>query len=131
MSNAGPDAATNVQVIDSIQSGFGNVHNITNGGVLTNDSIVWDIATIANGSNVILTFDVEVLGSGDYGNVATITGLDEVDPNPTDSVDVVTITPVPDTADLTLVKMVSDLTPGVGDTVTYTCLLYTSPSPRD
>ena len=98
-----------------------------------------------NGASVVLTFEVDVLGTGDYVNVAEVTAADQTDvdsipDNGADTVPgggigsedpdgtqdandeddgddaVVTLMEI----DLELVKVVDDATPNVGDTVTFT-----------
>ena len=86
LSNAGPSAATGVNVEDVIPDGFGNITAISNGGVLTGSTINWTGLAIANGADLLLTFDVEVLATGtntttSYYNQAEITGADNIDPD--------------------------------------------------
>ncbi|MDY7395984.1 gliding motility-associated C-terminal domain-containing protein, partial [Aureibaculum sp. 2210JD6-5] len=86
LSNAGPSAATGINVEDVIPDGFGNITAISNGGVLTGNTINWNGLTIANGANLALTFNAEVLTNGtntttSYYNQAEITGADNIDPD--------------------------------------------------
>ena len=148
VSNAGPDNATNVSVGDALPTGYSNITNISNGGVLANDTINWSgLSVIANGSMVV-TFEATVLAPGqgvDYVNLAEVTGSDQYDPDstpdngadtnnngevgpldndgsqdPADEDDGDDAIVVPQVADLSLIKTVSDATPNVGDVVTFT-----------
>ena len=83
VTNNGPDDATGVAVEDVIPSGYTNIANISNSGIATGATIDWTGLNIANGANVMLTFDAEVLISGDYVNVAQVTASDQEDPDST------------------------------------------------
>ncbi|MBU7036413.1 MAG: DUF11 domain-containing protein [Theionarchaea archaeon] len=134
--NDGPDTATNVTVEDFIPSGFVYAAGTIAGGDSRDDSgaptLTWTINSLANGSNVSLTFQVVVQASGDYKNVAEVTASDQHDPDSTphnddgdqseDDEDSETAA-VP-TADLRIEKTVSDSNPDVGDTITFTITVY-------
>ncbi len=66
VSNAGPDVATNVSVTDIVLAGFTYVPGSISGGSATDESdpagtgLTWDIASVAVGSPVTLSFDVTV-----------------------------------------------------------------------
>jgi uncharacterized repeat protein (TIGR01451 family)/gliding motility-associated-like protein len=82
--NDGPSGATGVAVEDIIPDGFGNITNITNGGVLSGNTVTWTSLSVANGADVILQFNAEVLPNGantttSYYNRAEITANDNVD----------------------------------------------------
>ncbi|QCX37144.1 DUF11 domain-containing protein [Aureibaculum algae] len=84
--NDGPSAATGIDVEDVVPDGFGSITAISNGGVLTGNTINWNGLTIANGADLLLTFNVEVLTTGantttSYYNQAEITGGDNIDPD--------------------------------------------------
>ncbi|MCB9275704.1 MAG: DUF11 domain-containing protein [Lewinellaceae bacterium] len=131
VSNAGPDAATNVAVEDYVPNGYSNITNISNGGTLSGSTITWSGLNIAIGGSVSLTFDATVeapLAGVSYFNVAQVTASDQYDPDSTpdnddgdqseDDEDNEEV--VPQSADLSLVKTVNDNTPNVGDEVTFT-----------
>ncbi|MFD1614218.1 T9SS type B sorting domain-containing protein [Gelatiniphilus marinus] len=136
ITNNGPDTATNVSASDLVPSGYTVTGGtINNGGVATGNQIDWTIASIANGASVTLSYDVVVNAPtgtiGEYNNVAEITGSDQFDPTSTpanddgdqseDDEDSYII--LPQTADLSIVKTVSNPTPNVGDVVTFTIRL--------
>jgi len=82
--NDGPSNVTGVAVEDVIPDGFGNITNITNGGVLSSNTITWSGLSIANATDLVLQFDTEVLTTGtntttSYYNGAEITASDNVD----------------------------------------------------
>ncbi len=84
VTNDGPSDVTGVAVEDVIPDGFGNITNISNGGVLTGNTITWTGLSIANANNIPLTFDAEVLTTGtntttSYYNQAEITASDNID----------------------------------------------------
>ncbi|OYU65331.1 MAG: hypothetical protein CFE22_14410 [Cytophagaceae bacterium BCCC1] len=130
--NAGPDLATNVAIEDIVPNGYRNISSISNSGNLTGNTINWTGITIANGSNLSLSYQATVnpptVGIN-YTNVAQITASDQFDPNSIPNNDIALeddqaqVTAVPKVANLNLLKQVSNLTPQVGDTVTFTIRL--------
>ncbi len=131
--NFGPDDATNVQVEDIIPTGVTYVGPTS--GLGTNPSqgtvsydatarkLIWDVGLIQTSDFPILVFDATIDAPNPAGvpqtvtNTATISGR-EYDPDPTNNTDSVDETP--QYADLEVTKQVSDPTPNVGDTITYT-----------
>jgi len=80
VNNAGPNDATGVSVTDPVPAGFSNLTNISNGGTLNGNTIVWSGLSVTAGGNLILTFQATV-GAGDLRNVAEVTGADQFDPD--------------------------------------------------
>jgi len=134
--NFGPDNATNVVVTDVIPSGVTYV-GLTQGigtnptqGSVTYDALTrtltWTIGALTNSDFPILEFDVTVDAPASPGipqpvtNTATVSGR-EYDPDPSNNTDSATETP--QYADLAVDKVVSDATPNVGDTITFTVTL--------
>ncbi|MCP4123936.1 MAG: tandem-95 repeat protein [Bacteroidetes bacterium] len=84
LSNAGPDTATGVTVLDSLPSGYSYVSDdgasagttSEDGGILT-----WTIGSLEDGGNAMLLIRASVNGSGDYSNVAQVTASDQYDPD--------------------------------------------------
>ncbi len=136
VTNNGTDAATGISISDIVPIGYTITGgSIDNGGVLTGNQIDWAGLSLANGSNITLSYDVVVKAptgaTGEYRNVAEVTGSDQFDPNSTPDNDngdqsendesAFTITP--QTSDLSISKAVSNTTPNVGDVVAFTITL--------
>uniref|UniRef100_UPI002610507A DUF11 domain-containing protein n=1 Tax=uncultured Tenacibaculum sp. TaxID=174713 RepID=UPI002610507A len=132
VSNAGPNDATGVTVEDIVPNGL----QIVNAGTATQTGnvLTWSGLTVANGGTTVVTYTAEVLAPGtgvSYDNVAEITAADQFDPNSApdnddgdqSEDDEVLESITPQTADLSLVKSVSNSTPNVGDVVTFTLLV--------
>jgi len=131
VTNDGPQDATGVEVTDLLPSGFDYILFSSTSGTYNETTGVWNVGNIANGATETLLIDVLVNGSGDYLNVAEISGSDVVDNDSTpnnddgdqseDDEDNVLITPIEATADLTLQKTVvdSEIAPNVGDEITF------------
>ncbi len=85
--NAGPDAATGVQVTDLLPAGYTFVSAV-GAGTYNAGTGLWDIGNIANSSNASIDITATVNATGPYANTATITAADQPDPdtgNNTDS----------------------------------------------
>ncbi|MDP2324348.1 MAG: DUF11 domain-containing protein, partial [Gammaproteobacteria bacterium] len=136
IANAGPSAATNIDVTDVLPSGYTYVAASIAGGDTRNDSspsvtgLTWTINSLASGGSVDLTYQATVLASGDYDNYAQIMNHDQPDSNSIpgnnstteDDDDIVTVTPNA-VADLSLTKTVNNSSPVIGNNVTFTLTL--------
>ena len=136
LTNDGPDVATNVDVTDTLPIGFTYDAGSMAGGDGQDDSgapiLVWTVASLASGTSVDLTFTATVQAptgaAGEYVNVAEVTAGDQFDPDSTpdnddgdqSEDDEASTVSSPLEADLSLTKVVSDATPNVGDSVTFT-----------
>ena len=122
--NFGPDAATQVVVNDILPAGLTFVSASTSTGAYAGG--VWTVGTVAAGGSATLTVTATVNAPTSPGipqpvtNTATVSGR-EYDPDPSNNTDSVTETP--QYADLAVTKVVSDATPNVGDTITFTITL--------
>ncbi len=128
VTNAGPDAATAVEVTDELPAGLQFVSSAfftNNSGVLTST-----ISNVAANQTITLTYIAKVIGSAAITNFAQITKITEKDVDSTpnngkttkeDDDDKIVITPkvVELLADLSLNKTVSNSTPTSGDQITY------------
>lgn len=134
VTNAGPATATGVTVRDVVPAGLTYAAGTIAGGAARDDSAApvldWSLAPLASGASAILRFDAVVQGptgaAGEYRNDAEVTAAAQPDPDSTpgngtgngeDDTDGVRIAPP---ADLSLTKTVSNATPPVGGTVTFT-----------
>ena len=118
--------ATGVVVTEELPSGYSFVSATPTVGTYDVVSGSWTIGTLGI-TNATLTIEAKVLATGDYDNVAEITGTNEVDGNSTpgnndileDDQEKVVVTPV-ESADLSVLKVVDVASPNVGDNVTFT-----------
>lgn len=83
--NEGPVTATDVAIEDIIPLGLRNISNITNGGIMSLNTIKWVNLTIPVGG-ITLTYNATVvkpegLESTDYLNIAQITASNQFDPD--------------------------------------------------
>src|SRR5262249_26380812 len=118
LTNKGPDAATNVSVTDVLPGGLNLIAAIPSLGSYDTGTGVWTIASLASGGKATLTFNAEVISSNPQTNTASISGADQFDPNTANNT--ASATEAPQQADLIMAKSVSNGTPNVGDTVTFT-----------
>ncbi|MBK8492575.1 MAG: DUF11 domain-containing protein [Saprospirales bacterium] len=86
LSNAGPDAATGVEIKDYVPAGYSSITAISGSGTLSGSTITWSGKTIPVGSNTLtLTFQATVdnpTGAQDeYKNVAEVTASDVYAPD--------------------------------------------------
>lgn len=138
--NDGPNNATGVQVTDLLPSGYQYVNYSSSAGLYNSATGIWNVGTVDSGVSESLILDVKVLPTGDYLNIAQVTASDLPDPDSTpnnddgdqseDDEDNAIVTPIPPSADLSLTKSVSNATPLVGSTVTFT-IITTNSGPQD
>ncbi len=145
LTNAGPDSATNISVEDVIPNGYtyaagsiGSNAGATGATIMPDDSgaptLTWDIDQLDSGESVDLTFDAVVLSSGNYINVTQVTACDQYDSDSTpdnddgdqSEDDEANASVAPLSADLSLIKIVNDTSPDLGDMVTFTLTLNNS-----
>jgi len=119
VTNLGVDAATGVTIADLLPSGLTFVSASPSAGTnYTPATGVWQIGTLAAGGVKTLDIVVAVPGPGSFTNVAAVSTSDQFDPDPDNDTDRSTISTRE--ADLAVTKSVSDPTPNVGDTITFT-----------
>ncbi|MEA5461378.1 gliding motility-associated C-terminal domain-containing protein [Arcicella sp. LKC2W] len=129
--NNGLDNATNVQAKDILPDGLTFISttdfSLSSTNILTSNNI----ASIAVGQEISLTFQAKVMKAGTILNKAEITKSDQADPNSTpnngtenneNDTDGVLINA--QQADLSLEKLVSNLKPNVGEVITYTVKVF-------
>ncbi|MBK8192336.1 MAG: cadherin-like domain-containing protein [Lewinellaceae bacterium] len=88
--NEGPSNATNLTIRNIVPTGFSNLQNISDGGVLTDSILLWTGFALPVGDSLLLSFDAEIIRYGNYLNKAEINGLNEqdIDADPNTSFDV-------------------------------------------
>ncbi len=132
LTNDGPSDATNVVVSDALPTGYiylsddsGGTYNATTG--------LWNVGTIAGGSNVVLNVTAQVNTSGDYNNVAEVVSAIQLDPDSTpgngnpfeDDQDEQSVTPRSVT-DISISKLADNLSPSVGEEIVFTVTVTNS-----
>ncbi len=135
VSNAGPSTATGVEVRDVLPSGYSYVANSIAGGTsqsVAGSALTWAISSMAPGANTTLSFQAVVNASGNYTNLAQVSKADQPDPDSQpgnlgntpveDDEAAATVVPRP-LIDLSLIKTVSNTTPVIGSTVTFTIVV--------
>jgi uncharacterized repeat protein (TIGR01451 family) len=121
LSNLGPDAATNVAVEDLLPAGLNFASVMPSLGSYNSGTGLWSVGTLAGNTNVTLVVQATVASPGVETNTVTINHSDQFDPNTANSTASTTVTP--QQSDLAVSKSVSDPTPNVGDTITFTVTL--------
>src|SRR5262245_17817465 len=112
----GPNAATNVNVNDLLPTGLSFVAANASQGDYFSNTGVWNVGSVANGSQATLTITAKVTSPAALTNTATVTA-DQFDPNTANNT--ASVTETPKQADLVIAKTVNDTDPNVGDTVTF------------
>lgn len=130
VTNSGPDAATNIQVLEIPPTGITLGATTTSSGTYNNATNLWTILTLPSGGQAILTIEGMVNTFDPLTNVARIEGSDQPDPDSTPGNDDLAeddqdgvVTPAQQ-ADLELTKVVDNVTPNVGDNVTFTISVF-------
>lgn len=119
VNNNGTSSATGVFVQDLLPSGYTYVsHNAPAGSSYSNTSGIWNIGDLNTVQTRTLTILVTVNNSGNYTNVATVSG-NQSDNNPSNNIASASVTPVR-LADLGVTKTVNNTTPTVGNNVIFT-----------
>jgi uncharacterized repeat protein (TIGR01451 family) len=121
LTDNGPGAATNAQVTDLLPTGLTFVSDTTSQGTYDPSTGVWAVGTVTTTTAQTLEIQAKVASSNPQTNTATISHSDQFDPNTANNS--ASATETPQQADLELSKTVSDSTPNVGDTITYTVIL--------
>lgn len=117
-SNAGPSNGTGVSVNDLLPSGYSLLSATPSVGTYNSISGVWTVGNLNVGASPTLVIVATVNASGNYQNIATISGTQN-DPTPGNNIATSTPVPVP-VADLSISKTVNNPTPNVGSNVTFT-----------
>ncbi len=119
--NNGPDAATGVIMDDPLPAGLTYVSD-DSGGSYNPLTGFWTIGNLAVNQTVTLNIIANVTGTGTLTNIAVVSG-NEHDPVTVNNQAIATVNGA-ENADLAISKTVDDVTPHVGDTITYTVTLF-------
>lgn len=125
VANDGPSDATSVEVTDLLPSGYTYVSD-NSGGSYDELTGIWAVGTIVNGASQSLSILANVNASGNYVNVAEITGHDQTDVDSTpnnnvlgeDDQDEVIVNPDP-IVDISVTKTVDEFIPEVGSEIVF------------
>jgi uncharacterized repeat protein (TIGR01451 family) len=123
VTNGGPDDATGIAITDQLPTGVTWVSD-DSGGAYDPGAGVWSVGNLANANSATIhvTATVDSGTTGDtITNTATVTALDQTDPNPdndTDTADIVIAG-----TDLEIIKTVDNTTPIEGDAIVYTVIV--------
>ena len=135
ITNDGPDDASRIQVSDVLPVGFTYVSDTATLGSYNFTSGIWTlIDPVLSGTSesltIVATVNAPTGTPNEYINVAEVIMSDQVDPDSDpdnddgdqseDDEDSVVVDPNIPTSDLSLTKTASDLTPTVGDVITFT-----------
>ncbi|MCY2987958.1 MAG: SpaA isopeptide-forming pilin-related protein [Planctomycetota bacterium] len=123
LTNAGPDAATNVVVTDVLPAGLSFVSARPSPGTYDKDKGVWTVGTVARGATPTLQLTAKVDTPEPRTNTATISAADQYDPNSGAASNQASLTVTPPEADLQITKKVDNPAPNVNDTVTFTIVV--------
>src|SRR5262249_33545119 len=121
VTNSGPDAATGVTLQDTLPAGVLFLSASPGQGSYNSTTGVWTVGTVAARATATLTLTVRATSPNPQANTASLSHSDQFDPNPANNSDAASVNP--QQADLSLVKVVSNARPNVGDTVTFTVTL--------
>lgn len=126
LANAGPNSATNAMVTDILPAGLTFVSSTPSQGTYVDGTGIWDAGSIAGGANATLQIVATVATFGAKSNSAEVTAVDQADSDSTPNNNIASeddqavVAVMPQEADLSIAKTVSDATPDIGDNVTFT-----------
>jgi uncharacterized repeat protein (TIGR01451 family) len=121
--NTGPATATNISVTDQLPGNLTYQSHSTLTGEYNSGTGVWIIPSLANGAAAMLTITATV-NAGTSGsatpNVATITALDQTDPDSGDNSAMAEFFPTAYEANLSVLKTVNNALPYEGSPIIFT-----------
>lgn len=126
LTNAGPDAATTISVRDALPTGLSFVSSAADVGSYSEITGWWTLDSLAPGATAVLQLVARYDQPLPLTNTAQVVAVDQFDPDSTpdnhladeDDQDAVALEPA--TADLSLTQTVSNATPNLGESVTFT-----------
>jgi len=126
VNNAGPSPAAGVAVTDLLPAGLTFVASTGSQGTYDSGTGLWTIGALPNSGNATLQILARVNTTGVKTNTAQISASDQADPDstPNNSLenedDQASISLTPQISDLSLTKTVSEMSPNIGQNVTFT-----------
>jgi uncharacterized repeat protein (TIGR01451 family) len=132
LANAGPTAATGVQVRDPLPSGLTFVSSTPSTGTYNSTTGIWTVGGVAVGANPTLQIVATVATAGAKTNTAQVSASDQTDidstPNNSNASedDQASVTINPPVADLSLTKTVDNAGAGVGQLILFTVTVTNS-----
>lgn len=125
VTNPGIFEASGIKVFDQLPSGLTYVSASATQGLYNSSSGIWNIGTLPEGDSTIVSLTINaIVNSGTLGNTivntASITQLNETDPELNNNSASAGITVVPESTDISIDISVSDMTPIEGEFVDYT-----------
>ena len=126
LSNAGPSAATGVQVLDQVPAGTTFVSATPSRGTYDQNTGLWNVGSIMSGISATLQVTVTVNTAAAITNVAQVIAADQPDPDSTPNNNIpaeddqATVITQQGIADLSLTKTASTTAPNVGEQITFT-----------
>ena len=121
VSNPGPNAATNLRLLDALPGELALVSTSATQGSYDPATGLWYVGTLASGASARLTVTATTSQTGVSTNQACLYALDQTDSNSANNCASVSVTP--QQADLRLTQTVDNATPGVGTQATFTVTL--------
>jgi len=119
--NNGPDNSTNIKVSEVLADNFKFISANASKGYYDLTNGVWAVGNLTNNETVKLVITVKIVKTGFIQNNVSVNGTG-FDPNVTNNNATVNIT-VPQTADLSVVKIVNVDRVSVGNRITYTIVV--------
>ncbi len=124
VTNAGPDAATNVVVTDTVPPSVSvtGVDSTQGSCTAAGNAVTCSLPSLAAAATWTITIHAKVpVGAppATVSNTATVAGVGDTDPANDSASQSTTIGGVADSSDLTVTKTVSDASPQEGDTIIY------------
>ena len=119
--NNGPDNSTNIKVSEVLADNFKFISANTTKGYYDLTNGVWAVGNLTNNETAKLVITVKIIKTGFIQNNVSVNGTG-YDPNLTNNNATVNIT-VPQTADLSVIKIVNVNVVTVGDKIIYTIIV--------
>lgn len=119
VTNKGPNAASGVNLIDEIPSGFTLVSAVASTGTsYDGQNAQWTVGSLPLGSSATLRINATVKPTGTYSNRIFISHADQPDPFSGNNASEADVGPI--SADLRITKVVDQSNPSVGGQVAFT-----------